>query len=358
MVASGLSAVNLDDFDATLVPRTRDDRAAATLQQVWRYGESGGSAALRVVAVVPEVRVTARQVLSLDDDRMVMAVDLNASITRAGVFSLSFAVPDGLEVEALTGVSLSQWTQAQAGRERIVTLHLNGRTLGEQAFSLTLGGPAPRAPQASWAVPRITVREARRQSGEVLVVPGRGLRLRLADRAKVTQIDPQSVGGMLPGTLAFRLLEEGWELHLGIEALEPWITVQSLQEVTLREGQVLERIGLKYRVENAAVKQLRIRLPGLGEERERTVRATGSAVTDMVRVAGQDATCGKSASQRAIAGETDVQIECQGPSAGGSTEWVLPPSFPGARQAEEYACGHSRQRAPRAGSRGASRGAG
>jgi hypothetical protein len=335
VTAAGLSAVNVEDFDTALVPRTRDDQPAATVQQVWRYGQSGGRVDLRIAAVAPEVRVTSRQVLSLGDDRMVMAVDLNVSISRAGLFKLSFALPEGLELEALSGAALNQSTEADEGGTRVVTMHLSGRTIGEKAFALTLGGAAPRA-QEAWPVPRVAIREAGRQTGEALLVPGKGLRLRVAERGKVTQVDPVSVGGLQPGTLAFRLLEGDWTLRVGIEALEPWVTVQSLQEVTVREGQTLTRIGLRCRVENAAIKQFRVRLPGLGEERARTVRATGPAVSDVARVEGSP-DLWEIRFQRGIVGDTDAQIEFQGPAVrDAGHEDIAPPEFPGARQAVQY----------------------
>ncbi len=335
VVASGITPVNVQDFDAGLLPRARDKQLLAALQQVWRYGQSGGRVEMKVAAVAPEVRVSSRQVLSLDDDRLVMAVDLTVSISRAGVFKLSFPLPEGLELEALSGPALSQWTEGSEGGQRVVTLHLNGRTLGEQAFALTLAGAAPHA-QASWPVPRLLVREAGRQTGEVLLVPGKGLRLRVVDRVKATQIDPMSVGGVQPGTMAFRLLESDWELRVGIDALDPWVTVQALEEVTVREGQTLTRLGLRYRVENAAVKQFRIRLPGLGEDGARTVRATGPAVSDMVRVPGSP-DLWEVRFQRGIAGDTDVQIEYQGPTAPeADRELIVPPDFPGARQVTQF----------------------
>jgi len=167
-------------------------------------------------------------------------------------------------------------------------------------------------------------------------VPGKGLRLRAVDREKVTQVDPRSVGGLQPGTLAFHLLQDDWVLTLGIEALEPWVTVQALSEATVREGQTLTRIGLRYKVENAAVKQFRVKLPGLSEERARTVRATGSAVSDMIKVVGET-DLWKIRFQRGIAGETDVQIEFQGPAGRDqSQETLLPPEFPGARQTVQF----------------------
>jgi hypothetical protein len=133
------------------------------------------------------------------------------------------------------------------------------------------------------------------------------------------------------------LLQEDWSVKLGIEALEPWVTVQELQETTEREGQTLVRLGLRYRVENAAVKQFRVKLPGLGEERARTVRATGPAVSDMVRVAGGE-DLWEIRLQRGIAGETDVQIEFQGPSSSDqNTETLTVPEFLGTRQATQFA---------------------
>jgi hypothetical protein len=330
-----LSAINIQDFDTTLVPVSKDGRPLATVQQAWRFGESGGGVNLKIAAVAPEVRVASRQVLSLDDDRLVMAVDLNVAITRVGLFKLSFVLPEGLEVEALSGAALNQWTEAQDGARRVVTLHLNGRTIGDQSFALTLAGAAPRA-QAGWAVPRFLLREATRQTGVVLIVPGKGLRLRAVDRERVTQVDPRTDGGLQPGTLAFHLLQEDWVLTVGIEALEPWITVQSLKEMTVREGQTLTRIGLRYRVENAAVKHFRVKLPGLSDEHTRTVRATGSAVSDMIKVADTPDVW-EIRFQRGIAGETDVQIEYQGPaSQDQKQESILPPEFPGARQTVQF----------------------
>jgi hypothetical protein len=335
VVPSGISPVNVQDFDAGLLPRAGDKQPVAAIQQVWRYGQSGGRVDMKVAAVAPEVRVASRQVLSLDDDRLVMAVDLSVSIARAGLFKLSFILPDGLELEALSGAALSQWTESDEGGLRVITMQLTGRTIGEQAFALTLTGAAPHA-QESWSVPRLLVREASRQTGEALIVPGKGLRLRVVDRAKATQIDPLTVGGVQPGTLAFRLLQSDWDLHLGIEALDPWVTVQALEEVTLREGQTLTRIGLRYRVENAAVKQFRIRLPGLGEDGARTVRATGPAVGDIVRVPGSP-DLWEIRFQRGIAGDTDVQVEFQRPAAReADRESVLPPEFPGARQVAQF----------------------
>jgi len=131
-------------------------------------------------------------------------------------------------------------------------------------------------------------------------------------------------------------LQEDWVLTIGIEALEPWVTVQALQEVTLREGQTLTRVALRYRVESAAVKQVRVKLPALNGDNARTVRATGSAVSDIVAVPGSP-DLWEIHFQRGIAGETDVQIEFQTTATRSQDrEAIAPPEFPGARQVVQF----------------------
>ena len=341
--ATGLSAVSVTDFDAALLPHGRDDQLLATLQSVYRYSREEGSVGLRVAPVAPEVRVTAKQVLSFGDDRLVLAADLGVAITRVGLFKLSFALPTGLEVETLSGPALSHWSEAEESGQRIVTLHLNGRTLGDQVFALTLVGPLPArigpggaANSAGWRVPRVLLREATRQTGELQLVPEKGIRLRALERTNVSEIDARTMGNVRPGVLAFRLLQDDWTLTVGIESLDPWVTVQALQEVTAREGQTLTRLSVRYRVENAAVKQVRLRLPGLSEEQARTVRATGPAVSDCVPVPGEPGRW-EIRFQRGMVGETAVQVEFQGPAAREQAkEVVATPVFEGARQVVQF----------------------
>jgi hypothetical protein len=331
----GLSAVNLEDFDGGLIPTGKGRRPLATLQQVFRYGREGGRVSLRVAPVAPEIRVKTKQVISFGDDRIVLAADLNVTITRAGLFKLSFALPAGMEVEAISGAALGNWTEATEAGARVITLQLNGRTIGEQNFALTLTGAAPAA-RKDWAVPQLQLREATRQTGEIFLVPERGLRLLPGARENVVQMDPTTVGDNRPGVLAFRLLQTDWRLSLGIEALDPWVTAQALQEITVREGQTLTRLAVRYRVENAAVKSLRLRLPGLGDNEAQTVRGSGTAVSDLVKVPGEK-DLWEIRFQRGIVGETDVQIEFQGQNAREQgRESIVVPVFEGARQVAQF----------------------
>ncbi len=287
----GMSKVNPDDFDSGLIGsinKTKvNNKPAHLLHQAYRYQGNGGTMTATVTPVSPEVRVTTSQTLSIGNERLVLALDMNVNITRAGLFKLSFPLPEGLEIESASGPSLSHWTESTEDEQRIIALNLNGRTLGEQSFSISIAGPAPGA-LAEWKVPRISLREATRQNGQLLIVPEQGIRVQTLDRNHVQPKDARALAGNRPGTLAFGLLQTDWNLSISIESLDPWVTSQVLHEVTLREGLTKTRLTIDYRVENAAVKSLRLRLPALKPEQEKTVRATGAAVSDIVKVEGEE----------------------------------------------------------------------
>ncbi|MCW1886951.1 hypothetical protein OKA04_19585 [Luteolibacter flavescens] len=307
--AKGMSAVNLDDFGVQLLPHDREGRALAVMHRAYRHTGGDASLALKVTPVAPELRADMKQTLSLGDDRMVLAVDLMASITRAGLFKLEVEIPAGFEVESVTGAALAHWAESTVEGVRLLNLHLNGRTLGEQAFAISLAAPFPGA-QSSWPVPRVSLRGATRQTGMLTVVPERGLQVRAVSRTNVSQLDPRDAGVPRPGALAFKLLQSDWSLALAVAKLDAWVTAQVLHEVTLREGQTLSRVRLAYRIDNAAMKVLRVRVPGLDEKATATVRASGPAVGDFVPVEGEPGLW-EIRFQRGVAGETAVDIEFQ-----------------------------------------------
>jgi hypothetical protein len=158
----------------------------------------------------------------------------------------------------------------------------------------------------------------------VTVVPERGLQLRTVNRRLVSQIDPRDLSespqdtrraAVRPGALAFRTLQGGWLLDLAIDKLDPWITAQVRHDVTLREGQRLNVANLTYRIENAAVKALRVRLPGLDQAAAATLRATGQAVADLVPVAGEEGLW-EIRFERGVAGETKLELAWQSVTEG------------------------------------------
>ena len=276
-----------------------------------------------------------KQVLSLGDERVVLGVNFNAEITRAGLFQLSFALPQGLEVESLSGAALDHWSEVSDEGTRRIILHLHGKTIGKHAFALTLAGPAPTGAE-SWQIPRLQLDQATRQSGDLVVRPTTGIRLRTRARQNVSEVDPRSLGGGAQGALAFRLLQRDWELELGIEKLEPWLTGNVLHEVTLREGQTRSAVIANFKVENASIRNLQVVLPITNEDEIKTLRASGDTVSDFLRTA-PDSNIWEVRFKRRVVGNIDFRIEYErrGDRENGQ-ETVTPAGFPQARQLSYY----------------------
>jgi hypothetical protein len=243
------------------------------------------------------------------------------SITRAGIFRLSFVMPAGFDVESISGSALTHWTELKSEAGRLITLHLRGKTEGEQEFAITLAGPGVKATNA-WTVPQLILREASKQQGTLLLVPEQGLRLQVAARDGLTQLDPQKADIRQKGVLAFRVLQTPWNLVLGLEQVDPWIQVTSLEQVTVNEAQVKVAANLQYQIENKGLNSLHVYVPTNAE----SLRFEGDQVADFLPVPGS-VTNGLQQWQvklhrRIINGYT-LQVSYQAPLPEGATEATL-----------------------------------
>ena len=169
-------------------------------------------------------------------------------------------MPDGFDVESISGAAMSHWTELKTDAGRVITLNLTGKTDGQQQFTISLSGPGVKT-ASDWTVPQIVLREANKQRGTLLVVPEQGMRLKAVTLDGVTQLDPQKSGIRQKGVLAFSILQSPWNLALDIEQVDPWMQVTSLQQATVNEAQVKIAANLQYQIENAGLKSFRVFIP-------------------------------------------------------------------------------------------------
>lgn len=307
--SESLSTVSLKDF-----PPLLPEGSGATVQRVYRYGKDGGELTLRLAPVEAEVRVSTRSALSVGDEQSVYSIKASVAITRTGIFTLSFPLPEPFEVETLTGEQMSHWTEVtQEDGTRQVIIHLKQKTLGTIDLSLTLSSLTDKLLTAgdgaeTLSIPEVSLLEATRHSGELVITPDRGIRLRTLERKNISEIDSRDAGAKVKGSLAYRLLQKGWTLKLGVEQLDPWITGKLLHELIVREGQTKTLLAAQLQIEMASVRSVRFHLPNLTEEEKKTVRATGTAVSEITPVPDRD-DLWELTFKRRMYGKTMVQIE-------------------------------------------------
>ncbi|MBM3845969.1 MAG: hypothetical protein FJ405_06765 [Verrucomicrobia bacterium] len=255
----GMVLINLEDFPPGVVSRYSGASTPLTLRKAFRYSGTKGALAVSASQVEPYLTTETEQTLSMGEDRTLLAVQLRAFITRAGMFRISFPIPAGLEVESVSGTALSHWTESRQTGERIASIHFKARTEGEAKFSITLSGLGIK-PTKQWTVPRFAVREANKSSGQLLIVPEQGLRAQVLARQGAVQQDPKTAGVRHKGALSFRLLQADWSVQLDLEQVEAWVQILGLQHASVREGQVKMHANLQYQIENTGLKSLRVRV--------------------------------------------------------------------------------------------------
>jgi hypothetical protein len=279
VVAEGFAPINLEDFSSEVAQPLVAQISGLTVRRAFRYSDVQATAVVKASPVESDVRVEAQDTLSLGEDRTVLAANLTVDITRAGIFKLSFALPAGFDVEAISGAALSHWTESKSDAARIITLNLKGKTEGRQQFAISLAGAGTKA-MRGWVVPQLILREAGKQQGTLLIVPEQGMQLQAATVDGLSQLDPQRAGVRQKGVLAFRVLQSPWKLTLDLEQVDPWIQVTSLQHATVNEAQVKVAANLQYQIENTGLKFFHVWLPTNAE----SVRFTGELIADFLRV--------------------------------------------------------------------------
>ena len=262
----GMSLMNVSDFPAEVAQmalKTASAAAAPEVRRAYRYHQLPASAKVSAVRVLPEVRVTEEAQVDVSDERVVLTSRLAVQISRAGVFSVKLAVPEGFDVDALTGKDVSHWDEVRDGAARGVLVNFARQVLGDTQLNLVLSRAEKRV-EPELRVPRLAVDGAAKHAGTLVVSGERGLRFVTASRDGVTEVNPRDLGIQQAGCAAFRLLRPDWAVTLKTEVLQPVVKSDLVHRVDVSEGLMRVRAHVRYGIEHAGVKLFRLKAPRPG----------------------------------------------------------------------------------------------
>ena len=275
----GFSSIQLEDFDPIMIASaSQAAQEQPVLKRAFRYGEGDASLKISASTVTPDLRALTQQTLSLAENRSILSVNAQITITRAGIFQMRFPLSEGMDVESLSGASVSHWTESAVQDVRWVTVHLKDKTLGKMSLDMTLSGPGP-SPGSTWVVPSVRFESASRQEGQLTVSSEQGMRLQAAQKEGVVQLDPETLGMGDRDAMVFRLLHQDWNLALEVAQLEAWVQVDGFQSFQMSDARVEVETRLDYQIKNAGVRSLNLQLPKVAEG----VRILGEYVSDFDR---------------------------------------------------------------------------
>jgi hypothetical protein len=254
---AGALAINTADFADSA--RVVAQQTQEPVRRAFRYDDPAAvKVQVRAEAVQPEIRVVEAGSFSIGDERNVLSTTLELTVAKAGVFTVKLRLPEGYDIESLSGKDISHWDDSRRTGQG-VEIFLNRRVLGSTTLNLVLARQL-RGISERIDVPRVSVQDAARHNGRMAVSAERGVKLSVDEQQGVSVRKPDG-DKVTPAALTFDILRPLWQLTLSTQVQAPVIKPEMLHRVELAEGLLQHRVHLRYRIENAGVKVFYVRVP-------------------------------------------------------------------------------------------------
>ena len=249
-----LSGINIGDAARLLAGASE-----SSIKRAFRYNRLPFAACVSAEQVLPELRLLEETVVDVATEQVRLSSRLNVTVSKSGIFSLRIRIPEGFDVDSLSGDAVSHWDETGAGARELV-VNFTRQITGTIPLNLMLSRSG-RDLDTEFIVPRIRIDGVLKHTGSIVVTAERGIRITPVVRDGVSEISPRELGVRQEGSLAYRLLRPDWNIELRSEVMDPKIKAEVLQRVVLSEGLQKVRCHLQYDIEHAGVKTFRLQPP-------------------------------------------------------------------------------------------------
>ncbi|MSU58863.1 MAG: hypothetical protein EXS35_11980 [Pedosphaera sp.] len=280
---TGLLALRAEDELELTVGRTdelqRVDPASFTatgpgatgITSAFRFLKTGFALEARVAAMQPQIEAVVRNHLRVGDDQLNLSATVDYTIKRAGVFALKLALPEGFRVESVSGANGLQHAERMDAKTRVLEVTLKERTTGAYALRVELVKNLKSLPK-TLGIAGVEPLGAQKVSGFVSVSAEAGVAVKTAAFDGLTEIPVATLPGGNPGgndsaALGFKFLatESGaapeWKLSVTTETVESWVRAEVAGTLTVSDTLVTGYALVRYDIQNAPVKELRLKIP-------------------------------------------------------------------------------------------------
>jgi hypothetical protein len=235
--------------------------AAPTVRIDWTPKAEGATGLAALVSVQAEQQVW------INEGATRSRSNLTYAISRAELGQLAIEVPADYKVVNVFDANVRQWSvePLPAGaKQQKITAQLFEPAKGSQQVTVELEKFAGEKSQAALTVPVVRALDVGRQQGIVVVEVAAGLRAEATRTTGLLQLDagelPESLKRQ-PWTFSYRYATIPYELALGIEALLPRITADSLVEARLEPQRLCLDVTAVYNIERAGIFKLEFDVP-------------------------------------------------------------------------------------------------
>jgi hypothetical protein len=262
------AAMNVQDYvrEAGDLVKVVPGLATEQISHAFRFESQKGAVTGRVQAVQSEVRSRELARFNVEDDRLVYNSQWEIEIAKAGRFDLDLLMPEGFDIDTLEAQEISHWDESPTGSasgeagQRRVRVHFKRKLTGSVRLKLALSQAIAEIPDRL-TVPCVTVVGGLKHGGTLVIGSEQGVRVSVASRQGVSEVNPAELGQTGQGLLTFQFLRPDWQLQLQTELIQARVTVQSLHVAKVTDGLVRHQHSLRYRLYHAGTKAFALTLP-------------------------------------------------------------------------------------------------
>ena len=283
--AQGLDRIDASDFKKI----TKGDDVLSA----YRFLKPDFRLSARAEAVQPQIEAVVRNDFNVGFEQITLSAQVNYTIKKAGVFSMRLALPAGFKVNsvfvAATDVNPRQESKAgsiqplahavgyepqwiEKSDPRTLEVSLKERTLGAHTLQIRLSR-SHKDLSASIDLAGVMPLDLQKVSGFVAVSSEMGVAVKASAFDGLAEIPAAALGsgsghGAGSSVLAYKLIGADpqtaalWKLSVSTETVESWVRAEVVSLVSVSETMTSGRALVRYDIQNAPVKEFRLRMPG------------------------------------------------------------------------------------------------
>ncbi len=278
--AADLQRVDAEEFSRAIAQKT------GNVQSVFRFSKPEFTLHVRAESIRPQIEAVVRNHVRLINDQFSVSAIVDYNIKRAGVFSLTLALPAEFRVEQVIGEKVSQWSERTESGARLMDVTLKEKTAGTYTLRLELTRTMKSLPR-SLPVFGVHPVNTAKLTTYISVAAESGVAIKTESLDGLTEIPATALPeGVVQerntsGTvLGYKFISTEpqsvpeWSLTLSTEAIESWVRAEIVNTITLGETLTSGKALVRFDIANSPVKEFRLKVPAAF----RNVEITGANI--------------------------------------------------------------------------------
>jgi type II secretory pathway pseudopilin PulG len=257
--AQGLQKMDAAEF-ANVMATT------GSLAGAYQFLKPDFTLSVRVETLQPQIEAMVRNRVRIGVEQIYLDAKADYTIKRAGVFALRLALPTDYRIESVAGNEIAQWTEKTENNARVLEVTLKQRTLGNYSLQVRLVKTQKELAKTV-EVAGVHPLDTAKLTGFIVVASETGVQAKTASFEGLTEVPVTTVPEGGTG-LAYKFISSDpvpaqapWKLAVATEAIESWVRAEVINWLTLSDTLVSGRALVRYEIQNAPVKEFRLKIP-------------------------------------------------------------------------------------------------